>query len=177
MKFEFRPTLRGELVELVPLEPEHFEALYAVASDPKIWEQHPKWDRYKRDVFEKFFAERLAWGGGLLAKDRATGAVIGSSSFKQHGDAMEIGWTFLARTYWGGRYNGEMKRLMLRHAFRYVSRVVFVIGPNNIRSRTAVTRIGGEFLMEGLNEDGSPRVTYKIDRSDFEARERQTLKS
>ncbi len=173
MKFEFRPTLRGELVELVPLEPEHFEALHAVASDPKIWEQHPKWDRYKRDVFEKFFAERIAWGGSLLVKDRATGAVIGSSSFKQRADdVVEIGWTFLARSHWGGRHNGEMKRLMLRHAFGHFPRVIFVIGPKNLRSRKAVEKIGGVFLEEGVSDDGTPRVIYRIDRADFEARER-----
>ncbi|HNC23177.1 MAG TPA: GNAT family N-acetyltransferase [Opitutaceae bacterium] len=173
-KFEFRPTLRGELVELIPLEPEHFETLFAVASDPKIWEQHPKWDRYKREVFEKFFAERIAWAGSLLVKDRATGAVIGSSSFKQREpDVVEIGWTFLARSHWGGRYNGEMKRLMLRHAFGHFPRVIFVIGPNNLRSRKAVEKIGGVFQEEGVSDDGTPRVIYRIDKANFESRDRQ----
>lgn len=55
---------------------------------------------------------------------------------------VEIGWTFLARAYWGGRYNGEMKRLMLRHAFAAVSRVIFVIGAGNIRSQRAIEKIG-----------------------------------
>jgi Acetyltransferase (GNAT) domain len=61
-----------------------------------------------------------------------TGSVIGMSRF--HGyDAekseVEIGWTFLARAYWGGTYNRELKSLMLRHALRRVRRVVFLVSP------------------------------------------------
>ncbi len=40
--FESKPVLKGELVELYPMEASHLEPLFAVASDPKIWEQHPK---------------------------------------------------------------------------------------------------------------------------------------
>jgi len=53
--FNLQPVFKGELLELRPLRPEDFDALYAVASDPLIWEQHPSNDRYKKDVFEGFF--------------------------------------------------------------------------------------------------------------------------
>src|SRR5216110_1658092 len=125
--FDPQPTLTGQLLELRPLRPNDWPALFAVASDPLIWEQHPESDRYKDEVFRQFFADALTSGGALVAIDRATGQIIGSSRY--HGfDAtegvVEIGWTFLARRYWGGRYNGEMKRLMLAHAFKTVDQVI-----------------------------------------------------
>ena len=145
MPFELQPTLRGSLVVLRPLREEDFDDLYAVARDPLIWAQHPENDRYQLPVFQKFFLDALASGGALIASDAATGAVIGSSRFHGYDEAaseIEIGWTFLARSHWGGRYNGEMKRLMLAHAFRFVDRVVFLVGPDNIRSQRALEKIG-----------------------------------
>ena len=82
---------------------------------------------------------------------------------------MEIGWTFLARSHWGGRHNGEMKRLMLDHAFRFVDRAIFVIGEGNVRSRRAIERVGGtltgrryEAMMAG---QPSVHVIYAIDKA------------
>jgi RimJ/RimL family protein N-acetyltransferase len=157
MPFDLQPTLTVELLELRPLRPEDFADLYAVASDPLLWEQHPARDRYQEAVFREFFREALASGGALLALDRRDSRVIGSSRY--HGyDAekseVEIGWSFLARSHWGGAYNGEMKRLMLRHAFRFFSRVLFVIGPQNVRSQRAVEKIGGVRVGTKTNADG-----------------------
>src|SRR5262249_27350803 len=120
MPFDFRPTLVGELVTLRPLRPDDFDALYAVAADPLIWEQHPERDRYTEPVFRRYFDDGLAWGSAFLVTDSRTGAVIGSSryhAFDEAASEIEIGWSFLARSYWGGAANGEMKRLMLDHAF------------------------------------------------------------
>ena len=135
----------GELVELRPLRPEDWSDLFGVASDPKIWEQHPAFDRYQEAVFRDFFQGGLASGGAFVAIDRATQKVIGSSRYYDYDPAkgsVEIGWTFLARAYWGGKYNGEMKRLMMDHAFQFVDRVVFLIGSTNIRSQRAIERLG-----------------------------------
>src|SRR5271165_1603879 len=128
MPFDFQPTMKGVLIELRPLHAEDADDLFAVASDPLIWEQHPARDRYKPDVFSAFFRESLASGGALTALDRKDGRIIGSSRFHgydEQASEVEIGWTFLARSYWGGKYNREMKQLMLRHAFRFVKRAVF----------------------------------------------------
>ncbi len=146
MPFELQPTLVESLIELRPLRPEDWEDLYAVASDPLIWEQHPDNERYKEDVFREFFREALESGGALVAIDRRDGRIIGSSRYAEYDEArseIEIGWTFLARSHWGGRYNGEMKRLMLDHAFRFVDSVVFLIGPKNVRSQRAIQKVGG----------------------------------
>jgi N-acetyltransferase len=166
--FDFQPTLKGELLELRPLRSDDFDALFAVASDPLIWQQHPASDRYKPEVFRRFFDEGLASGGAFIATDAKDGKVIGSSRF--HGlDAerseVEIGWTFLARENWGGRYNGEMKKLMMRHAFRFVDHVIFLIGEENWRSRRAVEKIGAVFIGTRTDGYGRERVAYGISRA------------
>ena len=171
--FDLQPTLRGELVELRPLVPEDFDVLYGVGCDPLIWEQHPMRDRYKENQFRQFFQEALDSRGAFLARDCKDGCVIGSSRY--HGydpqqSEIEIGWTFLARSHWGGRYNGEMKRLMLDHAFRFVDRVIFIVGVNNVRSQRAVERIGaarGDVRRDNL---GREAFVYAITAAQYGAR-------
>ena len=169
LSFDWQPVLKGDLIELRPLRPEDHDDLYAVASDPLIWEQHPDKTRHEVAGFRVFFDEALASGGALIASDAVTQRVIGSSRF--HGydaerDEVEIGWTFLARSHWGGRYNGEMKRLMLQHAFRFVSRVVFLIGPQNLRSQRAVEKIGGVFA-GSRSTGGRESYVYQITAGAF----------
>lgn len=173
--FDLQPTLRGELVALRPLRADDWDALFAVASDPLIWEQHPDRERHTEARFRVYFESGLACGGALLATDARDGRVIGSSRF--HGwdperREVEIGWTFLARSHWGGRHNAEMKALMLRHAFRAAERVVFLVGPENLRSRRAVERIGGVLAGRQRDANGVDAVRYEIARADFERRER-----
>ena len=161
MTFELQPILKSEILEVRPLRADDFDELYAVAADPLLWEQHPNSDRYKPDVFRKFFDEALASGGALVVLDRKNGRIIGSSRFNCYDlvrSEIEIGWTFLARSHWGGLYNGEMKQLMLRHAFRFVNRVVFLVGPQNLRSQRAVERIGG--IRAGARADGAGRESF-----------------
>lgn len=163
-RFDAQPTLRGELVHLRPLREDDYAALHGVGSDPLIWEQHPDRNRHEPEVFRAFFREAIERGGALAVLDAASGELIGSSRYHDYDgsrSAVEIGWTFLARKYWGGRYNGEMKQLMMDHAFRYVNHVLFVIGPENRRSRRAVEKIGGTFLEMRPTERGE-RCVYRI---------------
>jgi N-acetyltransferase len=159
--FDPQPTLKDDLLELRPLRPEDFDDLYAVARDRLIWEQHPDHDRHEEPVFRAFFREALASGGALIVLDAKTRQMIGSSRY--HGydpdkDEVEIGWTFLARAYWGGRYNGALKQLMLVHAFRFVGRVVFLVGPQNLRSQRALEKIGA--VRTGSRSNGAGRESY-----------------
>src|SRR5688572_1431031 len=112
-----QPTLEGERLLLRPLRTDDWDALFAVASDPLIWEVHPAHDRWQEPVFRAFFIDALEQGGALVVIDKASGAMIGSSRYQGHeagqGGSVEIGWTFLARSHWGGSHNREMKRLML----------------------------------------------------------------
>jgi RimJ/RimL family protein N-acetyltransferase len=174
MTFDLQPVLRGDLLTLRPLRQDDCDDLRAAAADPLIWEQHPDKTRSDPEGFKKFFQEAMASGGALIAIDNATGAVIGSSRYFGYdaaADEVEIGWTFLVRRHWGGRYNGEMKRLMLTHAFQFVSRVVFLVGPDNVRSQRAVERIGG--VRVGMRRDavsGRESVVFAIKASAFAGR-------
>ncbi|PYR55120.1 MAG: N-acetyltransferase [Acidobacteria bacterium] len=177
-RFELQPTLEGTLVRLRPLHPDDFDALYGVAKDPSIWEQHPARDRYKEETFREFFREALASRGALLAIDAHDGRVIGSSRFHaydSHKSEVEIGWTFLARSHWGGVYNAEMKRLMLGHAFRFVDRVIFLVGPHNIRSQRAVEKIGGVHVGTRTDASGRTSFVYQITAAAFARAETSSL--
>ena len=145
MAFDLQPHLRGELIELRPLAPDDWEELFVAASDSLIWEQHPERDRYKEDVFRGFFKEALASGGAFVVIDARTQQIVGSTRFfgyDREKSEIEIGWTFLVRKYWGGRYNREMKALLLDHTFNFVETVVFLVGERNFRSQKAMEKIG-----------------------------------
>ena len=161
MDFDLQPTLKGTLIEVRPLRAEDFEGLFAAASDPLIWEQHPESDRYKREVFQTFFDGAIASKGALAVIERASGRLIGSSRYCNLNMAdreVEIGFTFLERQFWGGRYNSELKKLMMDHAFRFVDSVVFVVGEDNLRSQRALKKIGATPVGEKelRSRDGSP---------------------
>lgn len=173
---ERQPVLEGERVLLRPLRDDDWDALFAVASDRLIWEQHPAHDRWQEPVFRAFFDDALANGGALLAIERVNGAVIGSSRYQgleeANGGSVEIGWTFLARACWGGTFNHEMKRLMLAHALGSVAECRFLVGEGNTRSRRALERIGARLTdraEERVMAGGAviPHVTYVITRDDF----------
>jgi RimJ/RimL family protein N-acetyltransferase len=167
--FDLQPHLKGELVELRPLAREDWDELFAIASDSLIWEQHPERDRYKEDVFRVFFKDALESGGAFIIIDRKTQQIIGSTRFYGYDpekSEIEIGWTFLARKYWGGRYNAEMKRLLLNHAFNFVESVVFFVGEDNVRSQKAMEKIGaikvGTAMRTYGNHPPMPNLKYVI---------------
>ena len=168
--FDYQPSLSGTLLELRPLRADDFAALHAAASDPLIWEQHPIKDRHREEVFRPYFDMLLASREALVALDRSTGAIVGMSRFHGH-DAerseVEIGWTFLARSHWGGAYNRELKGLMLRHAFRFVRTVVFLVSPENRRSQRAVEKIGGVRFGSRPDADGRHSIAFRIESSEL----------
>lgn len=170
MTLDRQPHLSGDLLELRPITAGDFEALYAVASDPLVWEQHPSKDRSERDVFRAWFDDAMDSGGTLVVLDRSDGSVIGSSRYHGYDEErseVEIGWTFLARSHWGGVFNGELKRLMLDHAFRTVATVVFKVHIDNARSRRAVEKLGA--ALTGTEDDPLGRgtnVIYELRRPD-----------
>ena len=168
-EFDRQAALKGNLIELRPLRLEDFEALSQAAGDPLIWEQHPEKDRYKPEVFRKFFDGAMESKGGFAIVERKSGRIIGSSRYYEYNtDRREvmIGFTFLERAFWGGPYNRELKSLMLDHAFRYVDRVIFQVGENNLRSQRALEKIGARFLSKieipGSNGSMVPCVVYVI---------------
>lgn len=172
MSFQIQPHLKGDLVELRPLTPEHWDDLFKAASDPLIWKQHPESDRYKEKVFKTFFKGALESGGAFVVVDTKSQQIIGSTRFYGYDPGkseIEIGWTFLARKYWGGRHNREMKQLMLAHAFQFVEKVVFFVGEHNFRSQKATEKIGavrsGTTKKMYGNRPASLNIKYVIKRA------------
>jgi len=170
--FDIQPVLTGKRVLLRPLEVADYDGLFAVASDPEIWAMHPFRDRYKRAVFDDFFRDAIASRGAFAVLDTATGEIIGGTRFANYAanaDEIEIGWTFFATAYWRTGVNREVKRLMLDYIFQFVRTVVFQVGANNFRSRTAVERLGGKLVLEHKRDHGGllhDYTTYHLTRED-----------
>ncbi len=185
----WQPVLESERVRLRPLTVQDWPALFDIASDPAIWEQHPVHDRWREEVFRGFFEEALASLGALVIEDCSTRQIIGSSRFamlERDADSdptpqsldgltesrlVEIGWTFLARKYWGKGINQECKRLMLNHAFERADEVRFKVGETNYRSQIALENIGAERTRETeLSKYQGKRVlhlVFRITREQF----------
>ena len=167
---DWQPTLRGERIALRPLRAEDHAALHAAASDPAIWAQHPEPNRHEPEVFARYFAGAMQSGGALAIVDLATNAIVGSSRYydwNPRDATVVVGYTFLARSHWGGATNGELKRLMLAHAFRWARTVWFHVGPTNLRSQRALERIGARFdRIVPLTVNGQPgqRMVFRVDR-------------
>ncbi len=171
MEINLQPTIENQFVSIRPLKQEDFETLYAVASDPLLWEQHPNKDRYKREVFETFFKGAMESKGAFLVFDKATNKVIGSSRFYEldkEKSSIAIGYTFIARDHWGSTYNHALKTLMVNHAFQYVNKVLFHIGAGNIRSQKAIEKFGakkmGEIEMEYYGEPEKLNFIYAVEK-------------
>lgn len=170
-----QPTLETERLLIRPLEEADREGLYAIASDPAVWEQHPMQDRWRRDVFDAFFDAGLASGGALTAIDKRDGSIIGTSRYDKYspeeGGVVEMGWTFFAPRYWGKGINRELKRAMLEHAFSEVELVEFRVGDTNYRSRKAMENIGARrsdrYELGRYQGKRVVHIYYEITRDEF----------
>jgi RimJ/RimL family protein N-acetyltransferase len=167
--FDFQPSLQDELVRLQPLQETDFDLLYAVASDPEIWEQHPNKERYKREVFQNFFNGAWDSKGAFVIYDAQANQCIGSTrfyDFDKEKSEIVIGYTFLAKDHWGSAYNQATKRLMMNHAFQFVDNVIFHIGAENIRSQKAIVKLGalkiGELNVAYYGEPVKLNFIYQI---------------
>lgn len=155
--------LKNDLVSLIPLKQDDFEDLYQVASDPLIWEMHPVKERYKKEVFTSFFEAAITAQSGFRIVDLLTGKTIGYTryyDYKEEERSIGIGYTFLARAYWGGRYNCSIKALMLDYIFQYVDTVLFHVGAENFRSQKAVLKLGAHKVAEMEMEFSGKKSPY-----------------
>lgn len=165
------PILENTIVRLEPLKESDFETLYSIASDPLVWEQHPNKNRFKRDVFQTFFEGAILSKGAYIAYDTGSGEAIGTSRFYDHNaetKTISIGYTFIARRYWGKGQNRAMKTLMLDYAFTLVEQVHFHIGAVNIRSQKAIEKLGalktGEEVIAYHGEQENLNYIYSMSR-------------
>jgi RimJ/RimL family protein N-acetyltransferase len=165
---DFQATLTGPTVIIRPIAATDWAELFNAGSDPEIWKLHPRSDRYTEPEFRAYFDSAVASKMAFVFVERSTGRLIGSSRYYGH-DAerseIEIGWTFVVRSHWGGPTNREVKRLMLDHAFSFVDTVVFWVGETNWRSQGAMTKIGGvkrDGLFTRELAGAAPHVIFEI---------------
>lgn len=128
MNFSIQTILENETYQLIPLQQGDFESLYEVASDLKVWEQHPNKDRYRREVFENFFQGAIESGGAFKVVEKATGDILGSTRFYDFDDennSIFIGYTFYGTKSWGRKINQQIKKLMLDYIFQFIDTVYF----------------------------------------------------
>lgn len=170
---DLQPILTGPHITLRPVAARDFQELCDIASDPLIWAQHPDPARGTREGFQQFFKGALKSQGCLVAIDTARESVIGCSRYTNYapGETVAIGYTFLARSHWGGTANAQMKRLMLRHAFTDVPEVLFTVAERNLRSRRAVGKLGAELIgAEDAPRWGQIHVIYRLTAQLWERR-------
>jgi RimJ/RimL family protein N-acetyltransferase len=160
------PTLSNKLVSISAIQKEDFEELYQSASDPEIWENHPSYDRYKREVFQSFFDGAMDSIGGIVIREQATNKIIGSSRFNQipdREDIVEIGWSFLAKAYWGGKYNRAFKSLMIDYGLKRYTDILFYVDVDNIVSQNAMNKLSAtRYGPEGTEHLPSKKPTHLI---------------
>ncbi len=172
-RFSFQPTIRNETISVRPIIEGDYDGLFAIVSDKIMWEGHPSKDRYKAAEFKKWFKGAMDSGATIVVIDNSKNRLIGSSRFyieDSEPDDISIGFTFIARQYWGGKMNYQLKKLMLTYAFEHFSIVWFHISPSNIRSQKATEKIGGVFTQtmdSNINGKSEPWMFYKIEKSDW----------
>ena len=163
----FRLRLPTEHYSLELLTPNDFDALYAVASDPLLWEQHPETDRWKRSRFQRFLQGGLANDlGCFVIRETSNGWSAGSSRFYGFDEAnrcIRSGYTFIARELWGTSANREIKDAMLLRPFNVVDRVFFDIGPQNFRSIEAVKKLGAVFS----HDESDTKAVYVLSKQQW----------
>lgn len=175
MNFSIQSALENESVQLIPLQASDLEALFQVASDPKIWEQHPTPDRYKREVFSKFFEGAMESKGAFLIIDRRSGDIAGSTRFYGYDEptgTIRIGYTFYATRFWGTGLNPMVKALMMDYAFQFVQNIELEVGSNNRRSQIAVERLGAKKIKEEMvayyGETPKLNFVYAISKDSYQ---------
>lgn len=174
MHFDIQPSLENKNIRLEPLKNGDFDRIYNVASDPKIWEQHPNKNRWQKDVFLNFFDGALKSNGAFLIVDKTSDEVIGSTRFYDYNEndsSILIGYTFYSTSCWGKGINYAVKSLMLDYIFQYVDRVEFHIGAENIRSQKAIDKLGvtkiGEQEVTYFGEESKLNCIYSITKNEW----------
>ncbi|MGW6734816.1 GNAT family N-acetyltransferase [Streptomyces sp. NPDC055013] len=159
MSFQLEgPVLEGALVRLEPLEHRHAADL-AVAVEEGRGSYSFTWVPRAHEVGDYIDAQLARAAAGRLAPyaqvSVATGRAVGATSYWEPRcwrsddrlDAVEVGFTWLARSAQGTGINAEAKLLLFRHAFEGwgVSRVDLKTDARNERSRAAIVSVGARF--------------------------------
>ena len=163
----FKSHFEDVSISLLQIKKENFEGLYLVASDPIIWEQHPENDRWKKEKFNIFFKSALKNELGCFSIfDNSHNKFFGSTrfySYDENDKAVRIGYTYIAPEYWGTTTNNSIKKMMLDYIFKYLDKVYFDIGEQNLRSRKATEKLGAKLFLD----DGGGMVVYLLNKNTY----------
>lgn len=173
--------LEGKHIRLEPLSMAHLPDLCEAGLDPELWRWTPRIVRTPEEM--RSYVEgalRLQEQGSALpfaTIDRKSGAAIGSTRYgniEPDHHRLEIGWTWISRSWQKTPFNTEAKYLMLQHAFETLGciRVEFKTDALNDQSRAALLRIGarqeGIFRNHMLTHTGCIRHTVYYSILSFE---------
>ncbi|QES52456.1 GNAT family N-acetyltransferase [Streptomyces venezuelae] len=177
-------TLTGDHVRLEPLAQRHHDGLCEAIRDGELWNlavtlvPHP--DEVRSWIDDAQAAHAAGTDLAFATVDLATGRIAGSTRYlkvvPEH-RRLEIGWTFIGRSWQRTAVNSEAKLLMLGHAFETLGmqRVELLTDARNATSRAAIARIGA--TQEGILRrhmvmwDGAVRdsVVFAITDEDWPA--------
>jgi RimJ/RimL family protein N-acetyltransferase len=151
---KYPTVLEGQKIRLISLEEIHLDELETLAKDKRIWEFYP-FDGTDSNLFYGFYTTILkerekSTRFPFVIFHKEKNKIIGSTSYldiQQQHQKLEIGTTWLEPNYWGTDVNLECKLLLLTHCFEELKtvRVQFKTDENNLRSRKAIEKIGGQF--------------------------------
>ena len=149
--------LEDERVRLELLTSEHTELLAEVASEPKLIQYSPS-DIESTEALAAYIEKAIVGYGkkrtiAFAIYDKREAKYAGSSRYMnidQKNKVLEIGSTWLGKSFQGTGLNKHMKLLMLNHAFEDMDyeKVEFRIDERNSRSRKAVEKLGA--ILEGV---------------------------
>ncbi|MEV8532184.1 GNAT family N-acetyltransferase [Streptomyces sp. NPDC051211] len=177
-------TLAGEHVRLEPLAQRHHDGLCEAVRDGELWKlpvtmvPHP--DGMRAWIEAAQAAHAAGTDLAFATVEQATGRIAGSTRYlkvvREH-RRLEIGWTFLGRSWQRTAVNSEAKLLMLGHAFETLGmqRVELLTDARNAASRAAIARIGateeGVLRRHMVMWDGAVRdsVLFSVTDEDWPA--------
>jgi N-acetyltransferase len=163
-------VLEGSHVRLEPLDRRHADDLADAASDPLIWRWLPVQVASREDLEQWIDDALVASAAGtehaFAVVDRKTGRAVGSTRFMDIAAAhkgVEVGWTWYARTAWGGIVNPESKLLLLTHAFELWGAIRLYLKTDSLneRSRAAIAKLGAKYEGDLRNHRIRPDGTYR----------------
>lgn len=146
-------SLMGEFTQLVPLCMRHKDGLVEAIKDGELWKLFVTFIPHVEDIDSFITTAENAYqsGDGLTFAiiDKSSGKVAGSTRFKntcQNNKRVEIGYSFLGKSFQRTAINTEMRLLMLTHAFDHLdfNRVGFFVDYFNQTSRNAILRLGAK---------------------------------
>ena len=166
-------SLENDILKLKLLREADFENLFKVASDPAIWAEHPIKNRYQQEVFRSYFDQAMSSTAAFLIIEKASDKIIGCTmlhNYDAQDSSISIGFTFLARNYWGREFNIASKRLLMDYAFQFVETIFFLVGADNIRPQITLKKLGARLDCQVDYKHGDqiiPQFKYAISRNDW----------